>query len=218
ALLGLAVQPEPPPLAAIGAWQWVGLFAKEAFVGGAIGFCFAGTMWAFEAAGQIVDTKVGSSMAQVLDPLSGHQTSLTGAFLARLASWVFMSAGGLMLLVGSLMESYAAWPVASAWPRLLAAGTGLFEQEFGRILRMALLVAAPALVLLFLVDGVLGLVNRYAQQLNVFSLSLSIKAVVAHAVLWMQLGLLVQLLSEDLWARPGVVREVLRHLFASVPG
>ena len=215
ALLALAVQPTPPPLSSISAPQWLGLFAKEAFVGGAIGFTFAGMLWAFEAAGQIVDTKAGSSMAQVLDPLSGHQTSLTGAFLARLASWVFMSAGGLMLMVGSLLESYAAWPVAAAWPDLARGGAGLFEQEFGRILRLALMIAAPALVLLYLVDGVLGLVNRFAQQLNVFSLSMSIKVVVAHAVLWLQLGVLVQLLTEDLVARPEAVRQLLRYLWGA---
>ena len=212
-MLGLMVQPAAPVVAFTG-WQWAVLFGKEAFVGGAIGLLFAGMMWAFEAAGQLVDMKVGSSMAQVLDPLSGHQTSLTGAFLARLASWVFMSAGGFMLMAGTLMESYGAWPVTSAWPGLAPGAVSLFEAETGRILRLALLVASPALVLLYLVDGVLGLVNRFAQQLNVFSLSMSIKAVVAHAVLWMQVGLLVQLMAEDLLARPSLVMQALRHLLA----
>jgi type III secretion protein T len=212
ALLGLALQPSPPNLNALAGWQWAALFGKEAFVGGVIGFCFGGMLWAFEAAGQIVDTKVGSSLAQVLDPLSGHQTSLTGAFLARLAGWVFMAGGGLMLMVGVLMESYALWPVATTWPGLVAGGGRLFEVEFGRILRLALMVAAPALVVLYMVDGVLGLVNRFAQQLNVFSLSMSIKAVAANAVLWLQVAMLAQVLSEDLLARPAYVLDVLRNL------
>lgn len=211
-LLGLLVQPPGVAATALAGWQWALLFGKEAFIGGALGLLFAGMMWAFEAAGQIVDTKVGSSMAQVLDPLSGHQTSLTGAFLARLASWVFMAAGGFMLMAGALMESYGVWPVTAAWPGLQPGAVSLFEAEFGRIMRLALLVAAPALVLLYLVDGMLGLVNRFAQQLNVFSLSLSLKAVVAHAVLWMQLGLLVNLLAEDLLSRPAVVLGSLRRL------
>lgn len=211
-LLGLLVQPPAVAVAGWSGWQWAMLFGKEAFIGGALGLLFAGMMWAFEAAGQIVDTKVGSSMAQVLDPLSGHQTSLTGAFLARLAGWVFMAAGGFMLMAGALMESYGVWPVTAPWPGLQPAAVSVFEAEFGRIMRLALLVAAPALVLLYLVDGMLGLVNRFAQQLNVFSLSLSLKAVVAHAVLWMQLGLLVDLLAEDLLARPAVVLGSLRRL------
>lgn len=210
-LLGLIVQPATP-VAVLDGWQWAVLFGKEAFIGGALGLLFAGMMWAFEAAGQIVDTKVGSSMAQVLDPLSGHQTSLTGAFLARLAAWVFMSAGGFMLMAGALMESYGQWPVGAAWAGLRPGAVALFEGELGRIMRLALLVSAPALVLLYLVDGMLGLINRFAQQLNVFSLSLSLKAVVAQLVLWMQVGLLVQLLAEDLLNRPSVALDSLRRL------
>jgi type III secretion protein T len=210
-LLGLIVQPATP-VAVLDGWQWAVLFGKEAFIGGALGLLFAGMMWAFEAAGQIVDTKVGSSMAQVLDPLSGHQTSLTGAFLARLAAWVFMSAGGFMLMAGALMESYGQWPVGAAWAGLRPGAVALFEGELGRIMRLALLVSAPALVLLYLVDGMLGLINRFAQQLNVFSLSLSLKAVVAQLVLWMQVGLLVQLLAEDLLDRPSVALDSLRRL------
>ncbi len=214
ALLGLVLQPAPS-VAALAQWggpQWLALFAKEAFVGGALGLVFGGAMWAFEAAGQIIDTKVGSSMAQVLDPLTGHQTSLTGAFLARLASLVFMAGGGLLLMAGVLLDSYALWPLAAPLPDLRRAGSLLFEAELGRIMRLALLVAAPSLLLLYLVDGVLGLVNRFAQQLNVFSLSMSLKAVVAVLVLWLQLGALAALLQDDLLQRPAAVLRALRAL------
>src|SRR5439155_5525504 len=84
ALLSLALQPSAGPLV-LGGWQWATMFAKEAFIGGAIGLLFAGVMWAFEAAGQLIDNKVGSTQAQVMDPLSGHQTSLNGALFGRLA-------------------------------------------------------------------------------------------------------------------------------------
>jgi type III secretion protein T len=209
-LLGLLVQ-EIKPMQMSG-WQWTMLYGREAMLGAALGFLFAGLMWSFEMAGQLIDTKVGSSQAQVLDPLSGHQTSLTGAFLARLASWVFMASGGFMLFAALLLDSFALWPVHGSW-QLLPKGMLAFEGEFGRMLRLALMVAAPSLVLLYLVDGVLGLINRYAQQLNVFSLSMSIKAVVGHLVLLLQLGSLVALMNEELLARPSVVTDLMKRLF-----
>ncbi len=211
ALLGLAMQPSAAPLV-LSSWQWISMFAKEAFIGGAIGILFAGVMWAFEAAGQVIDTKVGTTQAQVMDPLSGHQTSLNGAFFARLASWVFMAGGGFMVMVGCLLESYARWPVRAALPSLAEGGAQLFETEFGRIMLLTLLVAAPALVLLYLVDGVLGLINRFAQQLNVFSLSMSLKAMAATWIIWIQVVTLVQLLQDDLLSRGGVVLRSLRSL------
>ena len=211
ALLSLVMQPSAAPLA-LTSWQWITMFGKEAFIGGSIGILFAGVMWAFEAAGQVIDSKVGTTQAQVMDPLSGHQTSLNGAFFARLASWVFMAGGGFMVMVGTLLESYALWPVRAPMPSLVEGGVRLFESEFGRIMLLTLVVAAPALVLLFLLDGVLGLVNRFAQQLNVFSLSMSLKAVIATWVVWIQVVSLVQLLQDDLLSRGGFVIRSLRTI------
>jgi type III secretion protein T len=213
-LLGLAVQPSAPPLA-LNTWQWVGLFAKEAFIGGTLGLFVAGVMWAFEAAGQVIDTKVGTTQAQVNDPLSGHQTSLMGALFARLASFVFMAGGGFMVFIGALLQSYALWPVRSAMPPLAAGGERLFESELGRIMLLTLLVAAPALVLLYMIDGVLGLINRFAQQLNVTTLAMSLKAVAAIWIVWIQIASLVQLLQDDLLSRGGVALRTLRALFGA---
>lgn len=212
ALLSLALQPAPAPLT-LTSWQWITLFGKEAFIGGAIGLLSSGLMWAFEAAGQIIDSKVGTTQAQVVDPLSGHQTSLNGAFFARLASWVFMAGGGFMVMIGALFESYALWPVQRPLPALVVGGARLFEHEFGRIMLLSLLVSAPALVLLYVIDVVLGLINRFAQQLNVFSLSMSLKAVAATWIIWIQVASLVQLLQEDLLSRGGIAIQSLRALF-----
>jgi len=211
AMLSLALQPSPGALPPTG-WGWLPLFAKEAFIGGAIGLFFAGVMWAFEAAGQVIDTKVGTTQAQVGDP-SGHQTTLTGALFSRLASYVFMAGGGFMIMIGTLLESYVMWPVHSRMPSLLEGGARLFEGEFGRIMALTLLIAAPALVLLYMVEGVLGLINRFAQQLNVFSLSQSLKAVTAIWIIWIQIASLVQLLQDDLLARGGIALRSLRVLF-----
>lgn len=212
ALLTLILQPAPAPLALSGG-QWIALFAKEVFIGGVIGFMFAGILWAFEAAGQVIDMKVGATQAQIMDPLSGHQTSLNGAFFGRLANYVFMAGGGFMVMIGTLFESYAIWPVRAPLPSLTETGVRLFESEFGRIMLLTVLIAAPALVLLYLVDGVLGLVNRFAQQLNVFSLSMSIKSVAATTIILIQVVTLVQLLQDDLLGRGGIALGALRRLF-----
>lgn len=192
--------------------QWAMLFAKEAAFGLAIGFFFAIFLWALEAAGQIIDAQIGMGMAQVVDPLTGHQTSLTGSFLARLANFVFMFSGGLLLVVGVILESYAVWPVMEAAPRLDRAGAALFGGELQRLMTLAVLLAAPALTILLTVDLALGLVNRYAQQLNVFALSMALKAWLATAVVLLLLGAFVQGLLDDVRLRPEAVLEAIRAL------
>ncbi|UVO50021.1 type III secretion system export apparatus subunit SctT [Sphingomonas sp. SUN019] len=210
-VVSLAMQP-PLDISMLGPGQWATILIKEVFVGLLIGFFFGSVLWALEAAGQIIDTKVGATLAQVVDPLSGHQTSLNGAFLGRLAGVVFVSMGGLSLLLRVIMESYALWPVAAPMPALDPRGLGIVEGEFGRMMVLATLFAAPVLTVLFLIDAGLGLMNRFAQQLNVFTLSLSIKAFAATFLLLLLLGSYITAIIRDIASRPAVINAILKGL------
>jgi type III secretion protein T len=213
AALSLALQPAVD-VHALDAAQWLRLFGKEVFIGALIGLLFGSMLWAFEIAGQIIDMKTGVALAQVVDPLSGHETPLTAAFLARLAGFAFMGAGGLPLLVGLMLQSFALWPVDAALPSPRFGGVALVEAEFGRLPTLGLLIASPALVVLYLVEGVFGLMNRYAPQLNVFALSSSIKLLASQAMLVLMLTSFVQLLVDDIAARPAVVLRTLKALLS----
>jgi type III secretion protein T len=65
---------------------------------------------------------------------------------------------------------------------------------------------------------VLGLINRFAQQLNVTTLAMSLKAVAAIWIVWIQVATLVQLLQDDLLTRGAVALNTLRALFGAVGG
>ncbi len=195
--------------------DWMLLFGKEIFIGVAIGVFFGVHLWAFETAGQIIDIQIGAGTAQIFDPLSGHQTTLVGAFLGRLANYVFMAAGGLMLLTGAIMESYSIWPIDRSIPDLAYAGVTLFEQEFGYFFKLALLISSPILVVTFLVDESMGLINRYAQQFNVFFLSMSIKMFSAIFMLLISVVFLVELLIKELTTHSGELLLLLQRLLGT---
>jgi type III secretion protein T len=125
---------------------------------------------------------------------------------------VFVSMGGLSILLRVIMESYAIWPIAAPMPVLDGRSLQLFEGEFGRLMVLATLFAAPALTVLFLIDAALGLMNRFAQQLNVFTLSLSIKAFAATFVLLLLTGSFVTAIIRDIGSRPEVIRGILTGL------
>lgn len=164
--------------------QWLALFGKEAALGIALGFGMAAFLWAFSAAGQIVDTKVGVSNAQLTDPMSGQSVSLSGALLGRLAGFLFMSGGGFLLYAGALIESFRAWPLGLIGFAPQMTGMAMFEHHFSDLMALSFLLAAPALVIMFAVDLVLGLINRFAPQLNVSAVSASVKGLASTAV-WM---------------------------------
>lgn len=193
----LALQPPVDP-AAWTAAGWLALFLKEAVIGIGLGTLLGAVLWAFEAAGQIVDAKAGLNMAQVVDPLSGAQTSLSGALLGRLANFVFMFAGGLLLWVGTLVESFAAWPLAQASLTMRPAGVAVFEAALAQFALLSFLIAAPALVVLYVIDFALGLMNRYAPQLNLISISMSLKGLAATLVWLLVLATVVHTLTDQL--------------------
>jgi type III secretion protein T len=189
-VITLAVQPTLAPQL----WtapQWIGLFAREAMLGVGFGVLLGAVLWAFETAGQIVDTKVGATLAQIADPLSGHQTSLSGALLGRLASFLFMAAGGFMMFVGALVESFAIWPLAQPGLALGRGSLRLFEAAFAHFAVLSLLIAAPCLIVMYVVDLALGLVNRFAPQLNLIAISMSVKGLGATVVWLLLFGVLV---------------------------
>ena len=61
-----------------------------------------------------------------------------------------------------------------------------------RLLSAALLsgigIAAPALLAMLLADLLLGMLSRFAPQLNAFSIALTVKSVIACLILLMYLG------------------------------
>jgi len=211
AVLTVAMQPAAD-VVAFRALDWLRLFGKEIFIGSVIGLLFGAVLWAFEIAGQVIDMKTGAALAQVIDPLSGHQTPLTAALLSRLAMFVFMSSGGFLLLVELLMQSFATWPVTSSVPMPRAGTVVILETGFGRISALGLLVSAPFLVVLYVVEGTFGLVNRYAPQLNVFALSGAIKLLAAQALLAMLLMSLGQLVVDETASTPATVLKALHAI------
>jgi len=213
AMIVVLVQP-PLDLESLSLQGWLSLFSKEVFIGIAIGVFFGIHLWAFEAAGQVIDIQIGASTAQIFDPISGHQTSLIGEFLGRLANYIFMAVGGLMLLVGATLETYAIWPIGEAMPSLAAASVILFEEEFSYFFKLILLISAPVLVVVFLIDVVMGMINRYAQQFNVFFLSMSLKMFAAIFVMSLSLIFIVELIINELIRHNDELLNILNRLLS----
>lgn len=189
--LALAVMPlalaQPIPTSVSGI-ALAPIILKEVLIGIAIGYTFSVVFWALEGAGQIIDAKIGATSAQLVDPITGQQSTLLGAYLGRLAGYIFAAFGGLTLFVDLLLSSFAVWPVMADFPDLNAVGAIFFVDRFDELMRLMLLLAAPALSVLTLLEFGLGFMNRYAPQLNVFTLSMPLKSLLAILILLLAVG------------------------------
>lgn len=198
------------PLNELGALNFAPIILKELFIGVSIGFCFGMVFWAINAAGNVIDTQVGMTLAQVFDPIQGHQSSLHGNFLSQFAAWLFMASGAFLVFLDLLLSSYAMWPVVSFFPTLHAAGMELFVGQFSYLMTALLVLAAPAMVVLLLIDLSFGLVNRFAPQLNVFTITMPIKAWLATWIILLMLGVYVEIVLDRLSANRGLLQALNR--------
>ena len=205
AIIALPVALAGIPMDSLGAAEWPVIVLKELFIGVAIGFCFGIVFWAIAAAGNVIDTQIGMAMATVFDPIQGHQTSLHGEFLSEMAAWLFMASGAFLVFLDLLMTSYALWPVSSYFPDLRMAGMNLFVGQFRYLMTALLVMAAPVMVILLVIDLSFGLVNRYAPQLNVFALTLPIKSWLATGIIMLMIGVYIEVILERLYDNRGLL-------------
>ena len=174
-------------------FQTAGLVLKEAFIGAILGFCITIPFWALESAGFFIDNQRGASMASSLNPLSGAETSPMGVLFSQAFSAIFMVSGLFLLLLNSLFISYQAWPIFSFFPQLDQSAAIFFLNQFDLIIGLAMWLAAPVVISMFITEFGIALISRSAPQLNVFILAMPIKSGVAAAILVLYVSTILQL-------------------------
>jgi flagellar biosynthetic protein FliR len=170
---------------------FIGLLAKEAFVGFTLGFVASLVFEAVQVAGRVIDFQRGSTLAELFAPQLQTRVSELGQFKLQLAIVIFLAIGAHHFFIGALLRSFELIP-ATGFPHLQAGWTPAAEfitKLTGGVISVGVQLAAPAMVALLLTDIFFGLVNRVAPQINVFFLSLPVKMAVGLAVVLVSLPL-----------------------------
>ncbi|MFP7609868.1 type III secretion system export apparatus subunit SctT [Serratia quinivorans] len=179
-ILGVSLWPLPlQALPDFSTLYYLALLVKEAVIGVLIACCFCGPLWVCHAVGSMVDNQRGATLSSSIDPLSGVDTSELANFFNLFAAVIVLESGGLTLIVQAFHRSYLLWdPLSFHLPPLTPAITLL-----GQVMAKAFIMASPLLVSFLLAEGLLGLLSRYAPQMNAFSIALTIKSTIAFLVL-----------------------------------
>ena len=174
------------------AWSMGLLVLREGGVGLVIGLGFGAFCAGLQTVGELIDYQTGLTFTQNIDPVHGNSTSLTSHFLERVLFTVLMVSGLVLLVVDALYLSYELWPMGSALPGFDLRVPFTLVAEGSRLFALALLLAGPALLVLFIVDCSVGMLNRAAPQLGVFNIALSIKPMIGLGVLAAALPTIIQ--------------------------
>jgi flagellar biosynthetic protein FliR len=174
----------------------VPLIMKELLVGLAFALSLGVVAAGLQAAASIMDTMIGFSFAQLVDPLTQAETAIIGQLYSLFAVIVFLLIGGDHLMIEGLDASYRLIPLGSV-PSATQLGA-IAAQDLTQMFLIAIEVAAPVIVALALVDISLALVSRAVPQMNVFIVGIPAKIMVGLGAIAASLPFLTGHLEDQL--------------------
>jgi flagellar biosynthesis protein FliR len=130
--------------------------------------------------GQAIANAMGLSMATMVDPGLGN-VPLVSQFLLIIATLIFLSIGGHMLVIGILLRSFETFPVGEAFVQ--TANFATLVEWSAMIFLGGVLLALPVMVALLLVNAGVGVITRAAPSLNIFAVGFPVFFLTGYAVL-----------------------------------
>ncbi|OGF65774.1 MAG: EscT/YscT/HrcT family type III secretion system export apparatus protein [Candidatus Fischerbacteria bacterium RBG_13_37_8] len=164
------------------------LLLKEVIIGALIGFASSISFYAFEAAGNLIDIQRNATIANILIPQSHEQGSLLGNFYFQLGIVIFMIMNGHHYFIEALFESFRIIPLFS-FPALI--NNNLLIAMTAQLFKITLQLSAPVLITLFLVDVIMGVMNRISPYFNVFFYAMPVKSAVGLLILFIMLSYVI---------------------------
>ena len=170
ALLAMIIAPTVPALPATDPMSLAGLLilTQEMLVGLAMGFTVRIVFSSIEMAGEISSLTMGLGFASFFDPQTKGRSSAISQFLVMLATLMFLTINGHLVLLAALAESFVSLPI-SASP-ISGGGFQQLAAWGGEIFRTGLQIALPVVAALLLTNVALGILTRAAPQLNIFGI------------------------------------------------
>jgi flagellar biosynthetic protein FliR len=182
----------------------------EVFVGLLLGFSagivFAGVRYA----GELISFDLGFAFANVVDPETGAHTPVLGEMLYFFAAMIFLLIDGHHALLQALRFSFNVAPIGT-WSPMDQYAQSLV-QLVGTTFVIAVKIAAPVLVTLFLTNIALAILSRIMPQMNIFAVSFPLKIGVGLIVLVAAAPVFFRLLAGILREFDTSVTELLERM------
>lgn len=161
---------------------------QEAIVGISIGFVASLCIYILDLAGRLIDTEIGFSMVNVINPVSNIQTSVTGSLYTYLVMLIMLVSNMHYFVISALVDTFELIPIGKAvLPSNLYSIVLDFIKDYFIIgFRIILPVFASILV----VNIVLGVLAKVAPQMNMFVIGMQLKLLIGLSILLVVVGML----------------------------
>ena len=159
--------PDIPP----SSWQGLLIAAQQVLIGMALGLCMRLIFTGVMMAGEFIGLKMGLAFASFFDPATGANTAVLSRLTNLVAILLFLAVNGHLLMLDGLVRTVELLPVGAP---LMSDGWGALLDWSSQIWISGMLLALPVLIVLLTTSLAMGILNRTAQQLSVFSVGFPI--------------------------------------------
>lgn len=155
------------------------IISKEILIGVLLGSLLASPFWIFQVIGNFIDNQRGATLSSTLDPATGVDTSELAKFFNLFAVVVYLNNGGMKLMLEVINRSYNIYEPFSD----ITIQMNYIIPFLNFMMTQGVILSSPVIAVMLGAEVLLGLLSRYASQLNAFSISLTIKSALAFFVL-----------------------------------
>lgn len=173
------------------------LALREVALGVFMGMVIAVPLIILEGVGHVLDFQSGLSNAAVYDPATHNESGPFAKMFSQIAIWLLFGPVGIIAVVTVMLFSFELWPLASSGPFEGALGYRTAIESSNALLRAILILAAPPVVALVLVEFSLGLIGRFASQLDVNTSAMPLKTLIAAGAAALMLSYVLDMVREE---------------------
>lgn len=148
---------------------------SEIAIGGLLAFGIFTAFAAFQLAGRIMDIQLGFGIVSLIDPSTRIPTPLLGTLLNFTALMVFFAIDGHHMIIRGIAFSLERIPPGTPLPNIESAA---LVAQFGSMFVFALMLAAPVMFVVLMVDMAMAVMARTMPQMNMFIVNLPLKIMV----------------------------------------
>lgn len=174
-LLALGLLPAVTLPASLGGGSLALVVLHEAAVGMSLAFVLRALIAGAELAGHLSSYQIGFSYGATIDPASGVRSTLLVSLYGMLATLAFLAINGHHALLRALAASYAGVPIGAG--QVNESIVAAVRDILGMVFVVGLRLAAPVLIVVFIVEVVVGLISRSAPSLNFMVIGYPIRIV-----------------------------------------
>lgn len=155
-------------------WATLLLAIQQVLVGLAIGFAMQLALAAMAFAGDFIGVQMGFGFAGLFDIQSRFQVPVMSELFGMIGLLMFITLNGHLVLLGVLVKSFSAVPIAVGSLGVAAPGWQALARSGAILFQLGVWLALPVIAVLLAANLTVAVVSRVAPQINIMSVGFSL--------------------------------------------